>query len=99
MRYIETEYLIPPAGWLERVRTAQKAIAAVGNLLKTDPVDEIPAILIQLKALVNAQGRLWSVFKKVLEEASNRKCWYCEAKQSRSDMAVDHFRPKNAVKE
>ena len=28
-----------------------------------------------------------------------KKCWYCEAEEIRSDMPVDHFRPKNKVED
>src|SRR6202035_4546646 len=31
----------------------------------------------------------------VLAAMSHQKCWYCEARQIRSDNAVDHFRPKS----
>jgi len=34
-----------------------------------------------------------------LEQLSREKCWYCETKQERSNMAVDHFRPKSGVAE
>ena len=99
MRYINTEGLVAPPRWLERARRAQTAIAAVGNLLQTATEDQLAPLLLQLKALINRQARLWSAFKGALQQLSDQKCWYCEAKQSRSDMMVDHFRPKNEVRE
>jgi uncharacterized protein (TIGR02646 family) len=42
-------------------------------------------------------GDIWATLKPVLESAANKKCWYCESIQARSDKAVDHFRPKNRV--
>jgi uncharacterized protein (TIGR02646 family) len=97
MRYIETETLVPPAEWLKKAQAAQLAIAAVGNLLATAQMDQIPGLVEQLKALIRAKAKLWGEFKTTLQNLSDNKCWYCEAKQSRSDMAVDHFRPKNEV--
>lgn len=35
--------------------------------------------------------------KQLLSNASGRKCWYCESRETRSDTAVDHFRPKGPV--
>ncbi|WP_434130913.1 hypothetical protein [Methylocaldum sp. GT1BB] len=39
-------------------------------------------------------SEVWSALKKELKDLSHGKCWYCEARQIRSDNAVDHFRPK-----
>lgn len=39
-------------------------------------------------------AEIWTSLKKNLSELSHGKCWYCEARQIRSDNAVDHFRPK-----
>lgn len=38
---------------------------------------------------------VWRSAKERLKEVSRGKCWYCEARQERSDNAVDHFRPKS----
>lgn len=38
---------------------------------------------------------IWSAAKDRLKKVSNGKCWYCEARQERSDNAVDHYRPKS----
>lgn len=38
---------------------------------------------------------VWSQLKPELKRLSNGKCWYCEAREDRSDNAVDHFRPKS----
>jgi uncharacterized protein (TIGR02646 family) len=40
-------------------------------------------------------AKVWAGAKKRLKAASHGKCWYCEARQDRSDNAVDHFRPKS----
>lgn len=36
--------------------------------------------------------------KKDFKDYFHGKCWYCECDISGSDMPIDHFRPKNAVK-
>ena len=41
-----------------------------------------------------ASSSIWRDFYHLLPEAYKRKCWYCEAEEVRSDMPVDHFRPK-----
>jgi uncharacterized protein (TIGR02646 family) len=38
---------------------------------------------------------VWRSAKQRLKKVSRGKCWYCEARQDRSDNAVDHFRPKS----
>lgn len=42
---------------------------------------------------------VWRDFYKLLPETLKEKCWYCEAADIRSDMPVDHFRPKNKVED
>ncbi|EOH0952651.1 TPA: hypothetical protein ACVQ6R_000477 [Salmonella enterica subsp. enterica serovar Thompson] len=46
-----------------------------------------------------ASSNIWREFYKLLPEPLKRKCWYCEAEEIRSDMPVDHFRPKNKVED
>lgn len=40
-------------------------------------------------------SEIWTDLKEVLAKLSHQKCWYCESRQTRSDNAVDHFRPKS----
>jgi uncharacterized protein (TIGR02646 family) len=40
-------------------------------------------------------SRLWSDLKPEFSRLSFGKCWYCESRQTRSDNAIDHFRPKS----
>lgn len=54
-------------------------------------------ILRELRTAINRHSGLWSELKPDLESLSFGKCWYCEAKEERSHLAVDHFRPKNGV--
>jgi uncharacterized protein (TIGR02646 family) len=46
-----------------------------------------------------ASTSVWREFYNLLPENLRRKCWYCEAEEIRSDMPIDHFRPKNKVEE
>ncbi|MDM1786371.1 hypothetical protein [Acinetobacter bereziniae] len=41
---------------------------------------------------------IWTELKEELKILSHGKCWYCEARENRSDNAVDHFRPKSKYK-
>jgi uncharacterized protein (TIGR02646 family) len=40
-------------------------------------------------------SEVWADLKAELAKLSYNKCWYCESRQTRSDNAVDHFRPKS----
>ena len=51
------------------------------------------------RRILEARARIWSAIKDELAAISGDKCWYCESKQDRSDMVVDHFRPKGRVSE
>lgn len=46
---------------------------------------------------INESDEVWSNAKAALAEVSSDKCWYCECKEDRSDLHVDHFRPKGCV--
>lgn len=46
-----------------------------------------------------ASSEIWRSYYELLPENLKKKCWYCEAEEIRSDMPVDHFRPKNRVDE
>lgn len=50
---------------------------------------------VQGGAKVNDHSAVWRASKDRLKKVSQGKCWYCEARQERSDNAVDHFRPKS----
>jgi uncharacterized protein (TIGR02646 family) len=46
-------------------------------------------------AAISDYADVWRKAKPRLKALSHGKCWYCEARQERSDNAVDHFRPKS----
>lgn len=46
-----------------------------------------------------ASSKVWRDFYELLPESLKKKCWYCEAEEIRSDMPVDHFRPKSKVED
>jgi hypothetical protein len=77
MRYIDSNQLRLPNGWLERAATATRAVARGDH-----PNDHAP---------------VWRELKDPLADLLNDKCWYCEVPVTRSDNAVDHFRPKGRV--
>jgi uncharacterized protein (TIGR02646 family) len=74
-----------PAGWEDRARRVLEEIRLL-------PPEE-------RHAAINRHNDIWSELKALLAELSHGKCWYCEAKDIRSDNNVDHFRPKNQVLE
>ena len=52
-------------------------------------------VAVQGGAKVADFSDVWRSAKQRLKAVSRGKCWYCEARQDRSDNAVDHFRPKS----
>lgn len=87
MRYVNPELVREnlPTGWEQRAQQAESDVSAAQPQ--------------QRSAEVNKRSHIWKELKDTLKKASHTKCWYCESIDSRSDNAVDHFRPKNAVAE
>lgn len=83
MLWIDVLQFDPPDSWRSRA-----ALAA--ERLRNAQVAE--ARMVILKRL-----RLWSSLKKEMARLSNGKCWYCDSIQDRSDLAVDHYRPKGRL--
>lgn len=67
---------------------------AKADLLAAPDQDARKAILKRVTS-----SKIWRDFYNLLPEPYKRKCWYCEAEEIRSDMPVDHFRPKNKVED
>jgi uncharacterized protein (TIGR02646 family) len=74
-----------PDGWGQQAQEAVEAVAAA------QPQNRA--------AEVNGRSGVWKALKNAMKAVSYGKCWYCESIDVRSDNAVDHFRPKNAVAE
>jgi hypothetical protein len=73
-----------PDNWMER---AQKALDAAANSTEEERA-----------AIVNRYRLLWAELKPELAKVMHGKCWYTESLQVGTDTDVDHFRPKNSVK-
>lgn len=84
MRYINLQELEFPDGWSDKARAALDAIRGITGSKSEE---------------INKRSAIWSELKDSLASISDDKCWYCEIKQIRSDNNVDHFRPKNRVKD
>ena len=65
---------------------------AKAALLQAETAEDRKALLKKL-----ASSKIWRDFYELLPLSLKKKCWYCEAEDIRSDMPVDHFRPKNKV--
>src|ERR1700733_14768527 len=84
MRWVdlrEVEDLLPPY-WLDDAKNFMERISKANDVAE------------QKAALVSA-APVWQRIKPVLEKVMEKKCWYCETRNVRSDNAVDHFRPKS----
>ncbi|MCC2976260.1 hypothetical protein LK533_06175 [Sphingomonas sp. PL-96] len=83
MRHVDLAKLVMPAGWQASAAraSARAATAAPGSR----------------SATIAADSGVWGSLKGPLGELTDRKCFYCESKQSREDFEVDHYRPKGAT--
>jgi hypothetical protein len=73
-----------PKGWKEKAKKALEDVA------KAAPQDRA--------VLVNKYREVWAELKPELAKIMHGKCWYTESLQVGTDTDVDHFRPKNSVK-
>jgi uncharacterized protein (TIGR02646 family) len=85
VRFINVQSFSPSAAWLERAKQALQEI----QLLELE----------SRHSEINKHRKVWTDLKENLGQLSSKKCWYCESKEIRSDKHVDHFRPKNRVRE
>ncbi|MBD1906334.1 hypothetical protein NDI37_24290 [Funiculus sociatus GB2-A5] len=105
MRWVDIHRLDFPPEWHERankalfelrqeIEQAELAAQSSGGNVKAA---RKKAITEGLKK--KARQDIWRDLSSYLARLRKGKCWYSESKNSGSDMDVDHFRPKNAVKE
>src|SRR5258708_6168668 len=78
--------LSPSDSWILRAEQALEEMHMAETKAERDEV-------------LRRRARVWSLVKDDLSELSHGKCWYCESRQSRSYMVVDHFRPKGTIKD
>ena len=76
--------LVFPEGWKEKAENALQAVKAVPDNQKSSEVKKY--------------SKIWSELKHELSKVMHGKCWYTESPQTGTDCDVDHFRPKNSVK-
>lgn len=99
MRHIPMDQFRPSADWRQRAAAAHAVIEGIAARLPGATPEDTKATLRQLREEIGRHSGLWRELKPSLEQLSREKCWYCETKQERSNMAVDHFRPKSGVAE
>lgn len=87
MRYVDLAQLEDALGqeWHDR------AAAALDEVKKCAAADRSKTI--------TARADVWRDAGRVAASLSGNRCWYCDLSQVRSDMPVDHFRPKGRVAE
>ena len=95
-----------PNDWQAQVLSARHKVWAkmieADEKARSDGLDDNKrrAAVVSARAkAITSQSKLWSDLGKVIRHIENEKCWYCEMGETRSDMPVDHFRPKNSVAE
>jgi uncharacterized protein (TIGR02646 family) len=105
MRFVDIALLRLPDGWHQRANLALAALraeitAAEGAAHKAgkDPV-AARRLAITGGLELAARKTIWRDLDTALADLSNGKCWYSESRNPTADKNVDHFRPKNRVKE
>jgi hypothetical protein len=108
MRYIdkdEVEELLP-ADWEEKARQALEYVERKMDEARQNAItagkkpNEIEQLVKAARtAAINNKSDLWSHAGRHIKTVMHDKCWYCETSEVRSDMPVDHFRPKGSVAE
>jgi hypothetical protein len=82
--------------WIEVASRARDALlVADQSFTETEAREKARKKVIKDKEGVWKDKRLTDKMRAL----SFNKCWYCETEETRSDTAVDHYRPKSAVKE
>ncbi|HAS6440125.1 TPA: hypothetical protein GRR81_03310 [Vibrio parahaemolyticus] len=106
MRYIDPNEIFKriPDKWHDDVENNWKKINEKlelysQKLLEDKVIGEKKEKLIskERKRLINLHSSVWRDFAKSVKDLSFEKCWYCESREARSNMPVDHFRPKARV--
>lgn len=76
------------AAWRKRASDALTSISAAASQADRKKI---------LKK--ESSAKIWRDYYDLLPANLKKKCWYCEAEEIRSDMPVDHFRPKGNVED
>jgi len=86
MMFIDNSGLQPEATWVKDAEAALNEARIKGNGKERSD-------------FVNGRSHIWTRLKPELGKLSHGKCWYCESREKRSDRSVDHYRPKNNVRD
>lgn len=84
MIFVNTSHYEPSSDWRERARRFTEAMQGM------DPT--------QRATFIKDHSSMWRELKPELEQISHIKCYYCERKAIREPLHVDHYRPKNRIK-
>jgi len=83
--------------------TIEESLNAAWRLSATEALATLNSktTLAEKKEYLRSQqaSNIWRSFYDAMPPRFKSKCWYCEAEEIRSDMPVDHFRPKGKVDE
>jgi uncharacterized protein (TIGR02646 family) len=86
MRHVDSKQIgkALPKDW---AKVADEAYASIKDLAKDE------------RAAGIEKSPRWQQLRDVLGDILDGKCWYCESRLKRSPTPIDHYRPKNNVKE
>ncbi|MFP5439050.1 MAG: hypothetical protein ACLGH8_14815 [Bacteroidia bacterium] len=86
MIFIDLENNPPPLEWIERSDALTQQLIDAPDMVAR-------------RAIIDANQALWVELKNHLSSLSNNKCWYTESINAAAHCHVDHFRPKNEVRD
>jgi hypothetical protein len=86
MRHVDLKKVAKclPKSWAKAAKDAHNAIKGLARGPRADAINNSPK---------------WQKLRKALGDFLDGKCWYCESRLKRCPTPIDHYRPKNSVKE
>ena len=81
MKYIYFDFNCVSAAWRAKAEAAKAEADAIADEKERQDY-------------ISGKSAIWSDLKASLENASDNKCWYTEARENVSYYEVDHYRPK-----
>jgi len=75
-----------PNKWETKAQKALEEVSAIEDAAKRSET-------------ITKKKSVWGDYKWYMAASSYGKCWYCETNHTFADLTVDHYRPKNQVKD
>lgn len=87
-----------PQDWLKRAEALTRSLRGCADDDDSVAEEERKSAKDKRRQLIRGHSGLWTELKDLLLKWSHGKCWYSELRDDGSDYHIDHFRPKNRVR-